>query len=145
VDKRVLEVGNCSIHLKYYDGQKWETKPIYEATSDFYFESYPVVTKQFSGFDKVIQVGGDLTGYCYFYQKDETGYRVYRAPVKHKTGITYLFHTTSLESILYFDDFIYFVEHNDVKCFHETIGIQTVATNSEFEFNPTLHYGVFEN
>ena len=136
VDKTVYEVGNVNLKIQYYDGAKWSQKEMYDiATTDIYFEPYPVVTEKNSNYDKVIRVGGTVTG---------DAYKVYRAPVQNSEIKTYVFTTTSLSQIYYAGDDVYFMNHNDVQKFCEISGIQTVLTNTEFEFNSTILYGIYE-
>ena len=145
VDKTVYEVGNVNLKIQYYDGAKWSQKEMYDiATTDIYFETYPVVTEKNSNYDKVIRVGGTVTGYYYYFQSVGDAYKVYRAPVQNSEIKTYVFTTTSLSQIYYAGDDVYFMNHNDVQKFCEISGIQTVLTNSEFEFNPTILYGIYE-
>lgn len=145
VDKTVYEVGNANLKIQYYDGTKWSKKEMYDiATTDIYFETYPKVVEKDSDYDKVIRVGGTETGYYYYFQNIGDMYKVYRAPVQNSKIKTYVFTTTSLSQIYYVEDDVYFMNHNDVRKFCEVSGIQTVLTNSEFEFNSTILYGIYE-
>ena len=144
-DKTVYEVGNANLKIQYYDGSKWSQKEMYDiATTDIYFEEYPDVTKKNSNYDKVIRVGGEITGYYYYFRKVGDSYEVYRAPVQNDRIKTYVFTTTSLSQIYYIDENVYFMNHNDVQKFDEILGIQPVLTNSEFEFNSTILYKIYE-
>ena len=138
-DKTVYEVGNANLKIQYYDGSKWSQKEMYDiATTDIYFEEYPDVTKKNSNYDKVIRVGGEITGYYYYFRKVGDSYEVYRAPIQNDRIKTYVFTTTSLSQIYYIDENVYFMNHNDVQKFDEILGIQPVLTNWEFEFNSTI-------
>ena len=144
-DKTVYEVGNANLKIQYYDGSKWSQKEMYDiASTDIYFEEYPDVTKKNSNYDKVIRVGGEITGYYYYFRKVGDSYEVYRAPVQNDRIKTYVFTTTSLSQIYYIDENVYFMNHNDVQKFDEILGIQPVLTNSEFEFNSTILYKIYE-
>ena len=144
-DKTVYEVGNVDLKIQYYDGTKWSQKEMYDiATTDIYFETYPEVTEKSSNYDKVIRVGGTVTGYYYYFQNVGDAYKVYRAPVQNSKIKTYVFTTTSLSQIYYVGDDVYFMNHNDVQKFCEISGVQTVLTNTEFEFNSTILYGIYE-
>ena len=144
-DKTVYEIGNANLKIQYYDGSKWSQKEMYDiATTDIYFEEYPDVTKKNSNYDKVIRVGGEITGYYYYFRKVGDSYEVYRAPIQNDRIKTYVFTTTSLSQIYYIDENVYFMNHNDVQKFDEILGIQPVLTNSEFEFNSTILYKIYE-
>jgi hypothetical protein len=132
--ENVEEVGNKD-HIKYYNG-KWGTITLQEALNEKKFENY--YTNQIKGYDKTDKIGN----YYYLYQKEKTKYNVYRADVQNKEIKTYLFQTTNLSSIIYFDNLIYYLNGDTfyyyTNCHHKLI------TNTELQFNSDISFGVYK-
>lgn len=125
--------------LKYYDGQ-WGNMTLNEAASgkkfDRYYSDVP------NGFVKADCLGNKV-GYCYFYKKQNDNlFEVYRADVQNKKMITYLFTTSDMNSVIYLDDYIYFLNNNSIYYYHDK-GVRQVLENTELEFNDDLLFGVY--
>lgn len=126
-------------NLKYYNG-KWETMTLNEASSGKKFDRYHSDVP--NGFVKADCLG-DKVGYCYYYKKkSDNSYDVYRADVQNKNMITYLFTTSDMNSVIYLNDYIYFLNGNSVYYYHNK-GIRCVLENTELEFNDDLSFGVY--
>lgn len=135
----VVEVGNEQTGIKYYSLGKWENRKVTEAlNSNLYFNLYSVEPE--NGYERVDKVGGDLSGYYYYYKKNGEKYDVYRSTIKDKDVKTYLFSTSNMNEIEYLRDYIYYKEGNYLRYYQDMTGIRTVAFDKEFEFNKTLHY-----
>lgn len=130
-------------NIKDYRGGKWTTMTLNEALDGKKFDNY--YSKAPKGYSGSVCLGKD-TGYCYYYMKPATSssnqYLVYRADVQNPKLKTYIFSTSSLDSIIYLDDYIYFRNGNDIYYYHNN-GVKRVLFNSEFEFNDDLEFGVY--
>lgn len=126
-------------NLKYYNG-KWSTMTLNEAASGKKFDKYYADAP--NGFVKADCVD-DKVGYCYFYKKQNGNlYDVYRADVQNKNMITYLFTTSDMDSVIYLNDYIYFLNGSGVYYYHDK-GVRQVLENKELEFNDDLSFGVY--
>lgn len=130
--------------LQYYNG-KWNSMALSDALAGKTFDNY--YTKAPNGYEKADCIGKG-TGYCYYYKKqvidDKEQYLVYRADIQNPKLKTYLFTTTDMSSVIYLDNFVYFVNGNSLYYYGEN-GIRQVITNSEREFNDDIHFGVYIN
>ena len=130
--------------LQYYNG-KWNSMALSDALGGKTFDNY--YTKAPNGYEKADCIGED-TGYCYYYKKqkvdDKEQYLVYRADVQNTKIKTYLFTTTDMRSVIYLDNFVYFVNGNSLYYYGEN-GVRQVIANSEREFNDDIHFGVYIN
>ena len=130
--------------LQYYNG-KWNSMALSDALEGKTFDNY--YTKAPNGYEKADCIGED-TGYCYYYKKqmvdDKEQYLVYRADVQNTKIKTYLFTTTDMRSVIYLDNFVYFVNGNSLYYYGEN-GVRQVIANSEREFNDDIHFGVYIN
>ncbi len=131
-------------NLKYYNG-KWENMTLNEAIDGKKFDNYYV--KSPKDYDDAVCLGKD-TGYCYFYKKQPLAegegdeFLVYRADVQNTKLKTYIFKTPSVDSIIYLNNYIYFKDGDSIYYYYNN-GVKKVITNSEFEFNDDLEFGVY--
>lgn len=127
-------------NLKYYNGS-WQSMTLNEAASGKKFDNY--YSKVPNGFTKADCLGKKV-GYCYYYKKQNNSnvYDVYRADVQNKNLITYLFTTSNIDSVIYLNDYIYFLNENSVYYYHNN-GVRRVLENTEIEFNDDLSFGVY--
>lgn len=129
-------------NIKYYNG-KWGTMTFNEAIEGKKFDNH--YSKAPKGYDGAVCPGKE-TGYCYYYKKqsndDGDEYLVYRADVQNTKLKTYIFKTSSIESIIYLNNYVYFRSGNSIYYYHDN-GVRKVITNSEFEFNDDLEFGVY--
>lgn len=93
--------------------------------------------------DKTYNRIDNIAGYYYLYKKVNNNYQVYKAPVENKKYPVYLFETDNIEDIYYIDNYLYFKNKNDVLYYKDDIGIRTLFTNTEYEFNENLKYYVY--
>lgn len=136
IDNKSVEQFHDKNHLQTYNG-KWEDISLSEALNGLTFNNY--YTANIKGYDKVDKVGN----YYYLYQKESDHYNVYRADYQNKKLKTYLFKTTDLNSIIYLDDTIYYLNNNTFY-YYNKYGSKKVITNTELEFNKDLSFGVYK-
>ncbi len=138
--ENVEKVGDKD-NIKYYCGGEWKIMTLNEALNGKKFDNYYV--KAPKGYSGAACLGKD-TGYCYYYKKSDDGsnYLVYRSDVQNTKVKTYLFKTSDLNSIIYLDDYIYFRDNENI-CYYHDNGVRKVLSNSEFEFNDDIAFGVY--
>lgn len=131
-----VEEFNDKNNLQTYNG-KWEKMTLAEALDEKKFNNY--YTNDIKGYDKVDKVGN----YYYIYEKKDNYYNVYRADKQNKNIKTYLFKTTNLNSIIYIDNIVYYL--NDTTFYYySNYGSRKIITNTELEFNSDLSFGVYK-
>ncbi len=123
-------------NLKTYNG-KWEDMSLNDAINGKKFNNY--YSNDIKGFDKVDKVGN----YYYLYRKNGSYYDVYYCNKNNKNIRTYLFKTSNIDSVIYFDDVIYYQKDNMIY-YYSNYGSRRVLSYSEFEFNSDLSFGVYK-
>lgn len=136
IQNESVEEFNDKNSLQTYNG-KWENMTLSEALNGKTFNNY--YTKDIKGYDKVDKVGN----YYYIYEKENDHYNVYRSDIQNKTLKTYLFETTNLNSVIYLDDTIYYINGNTFY-YHNNYGERKIITNTELQFNSDLSFGVYK-
>lgn len=141
---KVLEVGNENTQIKIYKDGDWSKVSATSAKNDvILFDDDYKSDIDASGFDRVDKVGGNNSGYYYFYQKQGSEYKVYRSPVLNYTQLTYLFNTTDISRINYYKDYVYYVYGTEIRYFNDNIGVRTLIKNKELSFNENLIFGLY--
>ena len=131
-----VELFHDKNNLQTYNG-KWQDMSLTEALNGKTFNNY--YTNDIKGYDKVDKVGK----YYYMYKKENDYYNVYQADIKNKKQKTYLFKTTDLNSVIYLEDAIYYL-NGSTFYYHYNYGERKVITNTELEFNKDLSFGVYK-
>ena len=131
-----VELFHDKNNLQTYNG-KWQDMSLTEALNGKTFNNY--YTNDIKGYDKVDKVGK----YYYMYKKENDYYNVYQADNKNKKQKTYLFKTTDLNSVIYLEDAIYYL-NGSTFYYHYNYGERKVITNTELEFNKDLSFGVYK-
>ena len=134
-DESVVEF-NDKNNLQTYNG-KWEKMSLTEALEGKLFRNY--YTNDIKGYTKVDKVGN----YYYIYEKENDYYNVYRADIQNKKLKTYLFKTTDLNSIIYLENTIYYINGNTLY-YYTNYGERKVIKNTELDFNKDISFGVYK-
>lgn len=138
--KTIVEIGNEQTGIQYYQNGKWENRKAVEAvTQNLTFNEYQVKSEK--EYEQTHKIGSQY----YYYKKIDNNYEVYRSNTDTPEIKTYLFKTTKIDEIKYINDYVYFKEGNNIKYYHDTTGVKTLLSNSEFEFNKTLHYYLYHS
>lgn len=139
----IVEIGNEQTGVKYYNFGEWTRISMADAvTSKKSFGLYKS-TKQ-ENFERVDQIGSEEAGFIYYFKKENNAYSIYRASQKNSEILTKLFETRTIEQVKYINDFIYFNDGKDVKYYHDNYGLRTLFSNSELQFNESLHFSVYK-
>lgn len=123
IKKSIVEIGNTNLGVKYYKNGDWVQLDIENAIKEKpKFISNSIVVK---GYDKVDLIGGIKTGYKYYYKKNKNSYDVYRS-MQNSDDLTYIFKTTNIDNIVYYNDYVYFEDGNYIKCYQDNIGVKKI-------------------
>jgi len=138
-NKSINKVGNASSGIKVYQNGKWNNYSSYDAyDKKTLFNSYKIKDKKYENYERVDK----LDNYYYLYKKDGDLYHVYRLLLQNEKILTYLFDTTNIENIEYVDNYIYYLNKNEIK-YYDNNYIKTVLLNKELEFNDSLKFGIY--
>jgi hypothetical protein len=121
--------------IKYYNG-KWTTMTLKEAKEHKVFN--PNYSNKLSNYTKVDKINN-----YYAYEKNGKYYDVYLIDKNDLNQRTYLFKTSDIQSVTYFDNYIYFKKDN-VYYNYGNRGIRKLIENQEMNFNSSLKFGVYE-
>ena len=137
--KSIIEVGNEKIGIKYYENGKWEKLNYITAINNkpkFIYNS-----EDKAGYVKVDLQGGKSTGYKYYYKKNDNKYDVYRSMQKND-DLMYIFSTTNLDNIVYYNDYVYFQEGDYIKCYHDDFGVKKIYHGTKDYYVGNYNFGV---
>lgn len=137
--KSVSEIGNASSGISYYDGE-WTKISVTEAdkTKLFVTTNNDLTDPTYVRIDKV----GNEVGYYYLYRRNGNKYQVYRRNVQDDKLI-YLFDTTTIDNIVYFNESVYYIDGNKIKTYSDYYGNLTVVTYNELSFNKNIKFNVY--
>lgn len=142
--EKTLEVGNENSGIIMYNGDEKSRINVSEATTkDVFFIKKDNNELNIKSYAKIDSLGGEVTGYYYLYKKEGNKYNVYRANVQNLTQLTYIFSTTDLNRVFYYNEYIYFLDGNTVKYYSDITGVKSAFENSELSFNDSLIFGVY--
>ena len=140
---KVLEIGNESSGVIIHNGDEKERISANEAkNNNIIFSDGYCNDIDINGYDKVDCIGGQETGYYYIYKKKNNKFEVYRTNKQNLGQLTYIFSTTDLNRIVYYDEYVYFLDGNNLKYYSDTTGVKTVLENKELSFNESIIFGV---
>lgn len=141
---KIIEVGNENTGIKVYRNSNWEKELANNAKNNIILfdteNKNDILSDEFVKIDKI---GGNQTGYYYFYKPNGKQYSVYRAPVINYSQKTYLFDTTDVDRLSYYKDYVYYIYDDEIRFFNDFLGSKKIMVNSEFRFNKDLNFGVY--
>lgn len=142
-DESIIEIGNETSNMKYYQNGKWEIVPYTRMTlKNTYFNLFEV-TKE-GDYHLFLKTGGESTGYSYYYKKVNDGYEIYRSQTGDNHKKMYLFKTDNVKYIKCSKHYIFYQTKNEIKYYSDMTGVRTLLSNSELEFNQDILYGIYE-
>lgn len=144
-NKTVKVSGRKSEGIQLYKNNQFITGSAYDASnSKVLFNQYTANNKfNDKEYARVDKVGNKKSGYYYLYLQDGNSYKVYRASIQNKQILTYLFNTTDIENIYYYEDYVYYKDGKYIKYYQNNTGIRTLLKDNEFEFNTSLKFGLY--
>lgn len=141
---KVLEVGNENTDIKIYRNGAWEKiSAINAKNTTILFDTEYKSDIEISKYIKIDKVGGETAGYYYFYEKKGSEYLVYRAPVLNSSNLTYVFNTTDINRVVYYQDYVYYIYGSEIRSFNEQLGVRTLIQDKELSFNENLIFGLY--
>lgn len=141
--KTLTNVGNVENQIRYYNNGTWSRVSAYEAiNNEIKFNYYE--NPNIDGYSKVLKIGGNESGYYYYFKKNGSNYDVYRSSIKNSSVLTYLFKTSDINSISFIGNYIYYNIGNTFKYYSDLTGNRTIYKNTEYDFNKTLKYYVYK-
>ena len=90
----------------------------------------------------VYLVGNIKSGFIYNFQKKNGGYVLYISNVQSTNIKKYLFDVTSVDDVIFIDDYIYFKDKDTIYYYNEQIGKRKVVDSNELLFNNNLLFTV---
>ncbi|MDD3392867.1 MAG: hypothetical protein PHE54_04935 [Bacilli bacterium] len=137
----VMEIGNASSGVQIYNNGSWETINITAISKeDIYFNTDIDSNNNYVRIDKV---GNVQSGYIYYYQKVGSSYKVYRSDIVDSSQKVYLYTTNAIDNIKYLDDYVYYIDGNELKYYNDMTGVRTLLINTEFTFNDNIIFDVY--
>ncbi len=134
--KKLLEVGNADTNILVYKNNKWIRVPLTNDYSNYYFTYYDsdYENDNFSKIDKDEKMGN-----YYLYKNVNNYYEVYKSDINNKEVIHYLFNTTNIDNIIYYENYIYYIDGTSLKYYSDKTGNKTVLTSNDlFNVNNVL-------
>lgn len=139
--RKIEKLTNKNNKVRFYQNNEWTTISKVKANSIVKFpKNYKL--DEFNDYDLVYKYGNKESGYFYLFEKEDDHYKVYRSPVQNIHAIEYIFDVKDIDSVLYLDDYVYFVEDNSIYYYNQTTGIRKIIEYDELKFNDKLIYGV---
>lgn len=143
--KTVLEVGNEKNDVKVFRNGNWEkVSAISAKRNDELFDNIYNNNLDNKNYVKIDKVGGEKTGYYYFYKKNGANYDVYRSTTYNNTQLTYLFSTADINRVEYINDYVYYVFKDEIRYFSDSKGIKTLLKDKELSFNKDLKFNLYK-
>ena len=134
--KKLLEVGNADTNILVYKNNKWIRVPLTNDHYNYYFTYYDSDYENdiFAKIDKDEKMGN-----YYLYKNVNNYYEVYKSDVNNKEVIHYLFNTTNIDNIIYYENYIYYIDGTSLKYYSDKTGNKTVLTSNDlFNVNNVL-------
>ncbi len=138
---KIKKVTNKNNKVDFYQNGEWTTISTVKANNVQYFPKN-VDIEEFSDYDLVYKNGNKQSGYYYLFEKEDDHYKVYRSPVQNMHAIEYIFDIRNIDSIIFVDDYVYFIDENCIYYYNQTVGVRKIIEYDELKFNDKLIYGV---
>ena len=134
--KRVERIGNID-KVKYFYNNKWIDLTYNEA----------ITKEQFGLFENRNYISDSIFQDTYYdliytYEKEDNYYKLYLSYIDKPKIKIYLFNIYDITSVKYIDDYIYFIQDNELKYYNYKCGIKTLFKSDELIFNKNISYTV---
>ena len=138
----ITQVGNDSTKYKYFDGKDWSYISLADSMNKKYFASKEKTSSD-STYARIDTIGGTKTGFKYYYKQVGSVYKCYKSNASDNI-LTYLFDTTSINQIAYIDDYVYYLNGNNINYYQDGVGIKTIASDNEINFNKYVRFYIYK-
>ena len=139
--RKISKVNNKKNKVDFYQDGSWKEISTVKANNVAYFPKN-ITVEEFSDYDLVYKYGNKQSGFYYLYEKEDDHYKVYRSPVQNMHAIEYIFDIKDVDSVVYLDDYVYFINDNSIYYYNQTTGVRKIIEYDELKFNDKLIYGV---
>lgn len=134
---KINEVGNEKKGILYYSG-KWENKNALEfVNSEIKFQN--IINYQNDSYDKIEM----SNNFYYLFDYYDNKVKVSKIDINNTNYITEIFEVNSIRNIKYVNDYIFFIDGDDIKYYSDRTGVRTIINYSELTFNKNLNYFVY--
>ncbi len=120
-------------NIKYYSNKKWSKVSVKQAKKELLFD-YSSLDNIYNEYDRVYE-----NSYYYYCIKKNKLYRINKNNTKVKTYIIDL----PVNEITIQDDYLYYVDNNELYYYSDITGLKILLTNREFEFNKYIKYYIY--
>ncbi len=144
--KRILLVGDVENQAKYYYNYQWDTKAMNDIIDhELVFKREQIIPDVLNkyGASKIDGVMGETDGYYYLYIDEDDGVSVYRVDKQNLDIITLLFKMSTINSVRYVKDSIYFLSDNTLYMYQDSLGLRPLVIYNELRFNQRNMYDVY--
>jgi hypothetical protein len=140
--QNLIEVGNEETNILYYNNGRWQITPINSDLVNLKFGNNYSNDYSNNEYEKIIKVCNEY-GYYYLFKKVNGKYIAYRSDITKKESLMYLFTTSSLNNLVFNDDFIYYVSDGSLKYYSDETGNRTVLNNSTILSKANVAIGLY--
>lgn len=137
-NKTVKKIGNID-GVKYYYNGKWIDLSFNDSINKEKFSLENI--RNYISDDIFEDTYNDL---IYTYEKENNYYKVYLSYSSEPKIKMYLFNIYNINNIKYIDDYMYFIEENELKYYNPRCGIKTILKSEELIFNKNISYTVIK-
>ena len=138
---KIEKLVNKNNKVRFYQDNEWTYISQVKANNVVYFPKNSKMD-EFNDYNLVYKYGNKESGYYYLYEKEDDHYKVYRSPVQNIHAIEFVFDVKDIDSIIFLDDYVYFVEDNSIYYYNQATGIRKIIEYDELKFNDKIIYGV---
>lgn len=138
---KIYEIGNKEKGIKYFDGKIWSDISVIKANQKQLFKDKNAKEKseQYS-----YKYGRKLSGFNYYFEKEEDGYSVYRANVQRNKVKKYLFNVDNYNNAIFEEDYVLYKKNNKLYLYSEYIGTKIIIEDDELEFNENILFDIYK-
>lgn len=137
VETSKINIISSNNYIKYYNNKKWEKISKLKANKEVYF-NYDTLDNIFTDYDYV----KETNNYYYLFKKNGISYKLYRVDKNNIDVYKYILETP-VTSIVFKDNFLYYVYKNKLYYYSDNDGLKVIYENAELEFNDTIKYYVY--
>lgn len=137
--RTIIEVGNKTLGIKYYKNGEWSIIKQTDAVNSR--PKFIIDEESSSDYKKITIVGGEKTGYKYYYKFNGLKYDVYRS-MQNDDKKLYIFSTDNIDNIVYYRDYVYFQDGDYIKYYQDNKGVQKICHINSSIYDGILNFGV---
>lgn len=141
--KEVSLIGSEADGAKDYQNGEWSDKNINEIIDNkLTFTTNSTTSVNGIDYDKTVLIGDSTNGTYYAFKANNGSYDVYAIYTQSNIR-TYLFTTTDKDRVIIKNDYLYYLDNENLMVFGPDYGIRRILVNSELKYNSKLLYFVY--